>query len=169
MNGIISNGREPCSFSKVGKVVGELHVTAGTPRQNLAGLRVGQLLDRVRPQTAGHFDVACAQLHDATAVTRPTHHVIADTECIYDIKRKQRDVRCLQHVAAGVEYEIWRLTRLRHRDGFLTEPLQHLIIELQAGKHTHVLAHAAEILHALSAPIRQFILGLRNGDARHCK
>ena len=98
---------------------------------------------------------------------RSAHHLINDAERIHDVEREQRDVRGLEHVAAGVEYEVRRFGWCRGRCRFLAEPLQHRVIELQAGQHGDVPADLAEACDALAPPLRQFMVGFGKGDARH--
>jgi hypothetical protein len=43
---------------------------------------------------------------DAAAMGRPAHDLIGDAERIHDIERQQRDMRRLEHIAAGIEHEI---------------------------------------------------------------
>jgi hypothetical protein len=100
-------------------------------------------------------------------VARAAHHLIGDPNRVHDIEGEQRDVRRLEHVAAGVEHEIRQRVRGGHRDGFLPEPLQEHIVELQAGYVVHVARDLAEILHPVPAPVALRVIVPRHGDARH--
>src|SRR4051812_31653275 len=95
----------------------------------------------------------------------PAHHLVADAERVHDIEREQRDMRRLEYVAAGIEYEVRDLGRRRYRRRFLAEPLQHLAVELQAREHGDVAAEIAVPLHAEAAPVGQFAFGLGGGKA----
>ena len=99
---------------------------------------------------------------------RPAHHLISDAERIHDVEGEQRDMRRLQHIAAGVEHEVRRLGRHRSRRRFLAEPLQHR-------RHRAAIATAwstsrlmsRNVVDALAAPLGQFVLAFAHGDARH--
>ena len=49
-----------------------------------------------------------AELDDPAAMAGSAHDPIGNTERVHDVEREQRDVRGLEHVAAGVEHEIRR-------------------------------------------------------------
>src|SRR5580704_2259329 len=75
-------------------------------------------------------------------------------------------MRGLEHIAAGIKYEVRRFGGLRYGRRFLTESLQHLVIELQTREHRHIAAEIAVSFHTLSASLRQRVGGL--GDAETC-
>src|SRR6266852_8131064 len=87
----------------------ELHMAARTPRENLAGLRLRQLVERVGGKAPGGFGVTGAQLKDAAAMARAPHHAIVGAQRVHDIEAQERDVWGLEHVAAGIEYKIRRV------------------------------------------------------------
>ena len=97
---------------------------------------------------------------------RPTHHLIADAERVHDVERQERDVRRLEHVAAGIEYEIGQLPR-RVLFGNLAEPRQQRVVELQPRQRIDVARYRAKALDPGAALRRRVVLGLRHGDARH--
>ena len=111
---------------------GELDVAGRAPRQNLAGLAVRQLVERALGEAAERSEVARAQLLNAAAMGRAAHDLIADAERIHDIERKKRDVRRLEHVAAGVEDEIGAGASGRGARCVLPEPRQQRVVELNA-------------------------------------
>ena len=80
------------------------------------------------------------------------HHRIGDAERVHDVERKQRDVRRLQHIAAGVEHEIRHFAGDGHRGGALAEPLECGMIELQPRQRGDVAAGLAISGHAVAAP-----------------
>ena len=106
MNGVISNGRAPRIFSIVGSVT-SVNCTWQLGHQEMTPVfAFRQLVERAGGLPAGRFEIAGAQLDDAAAMVRPAHHAIGDAERIHDVEREQRDVRRLQHVAAGIEDEV---------------------------------------------------------------
>src|SRR5262245_54724859 len=100
---------------------------------------------------------------------RSAHHPVGNAERIHDIEGEQRNVRCLENIASGVEHKVRSLARLGHRCGFLAEPLQHLAIELQTGKHRDIPTEIAEFFHALAAHVTQLVLSLCHRDPCHSK
>ena len=111
MNGVISNGFAPRAFSTVGKRrLGELHMTARAPGQHLTRLAAASLSMVFVSEAAGDLDVAGAHLPDAAAMARAAHDMVGDAERVHDVEGQQRDMRRLEHVAAGVEHEIRRVT-----------------------------------------------------------
>src|SRR5258708_36371612 len=116
--------RATLSFDRRQRRFRELDVTARTPGDHLAGPGVRQLLDRVRAHAPGHFDITGAQLRDAATMAGSAHHLVGDAERIHDIEGKQRDVRRLEHIAAGVKYEVRRLGAPPYPTPLLTPPLQ---------------------------------------------
>src|SRR5262252_10575839 len=89
-------------------VLRELDEAAWTPRQHFTCLRLCQLVDAVAGKARQSINITGAQLTDATAVGRTTHDLVVDAKYIHDIKAKQCDVRCSQHIAAGVEHDVWQ-------------------------------------------------------------
>jgi hypothetical protein len=109
VNGVISNGLAPRVFlDGRQRRLGELHLARRTPGQHLSGLAVSELVQRTFGDATGSGDIAGAHLHDAAAMGRAAHHLIGDAEGVHNVERKQRDVRRLEHVAAGVKNEIRR-------------------------------------------------------------
>ena len=107
MNGVISNGFAPRVFSTVGNVV-SVNCTWQLGHQEITCpvLLCGELVERALGDAAGRGDIAGAHLHDAAAMRRPAHHLVGDAERVHDVERQERDVRRLEHVAAGIEDEI---------------------------------------------------------------
>ena len=98
----------------------------------------------------------------------PAHHPISDAERIHDVEREQRDVRGLEHVAAGVEHEIRRLgIALVARLRALAEPRQQVVGQLQLRQRGDVAPKIAERVDAAPPPLRQLAGRLRHADARH--
>ena len=126
-----------------------------------------QLIDAVGSHPSGHFEIARPHLHDAATMAWAAHHLIADAERIHDVEGEQRDMRRLEHVAAGVEHEIRRLARCGGRGRFLAEPRQHLIVDLKLRQHRYVASEVAVFLQALAPPCRQIVTGFGSRDARH--
>ena len=90
-----------------------------------------------------------AHLHHAAAMGRSAHHLVGDAERVHDIERGERDVRGLEHVAAGVEYEIRRgVSDERAVVGLLAEPREHLVAELHLGNVLHLARDLAETFDA---------------------
>ena len=116
---------------------GEMDVAGRAPRHHLPGLARRHLVERAFGDAAEGGGVAGAHWLHAAAMGRAAHHLVADAERIHDVEREQRDVRRLEHVAAGVEDEI----RRRVRGGplcALPEPRQQLVVELQPRNLLHV-------------------------------
>ena len=82
---------------------------------------------------------------------RPAQHLIGDAERVHDVERQQRDMRRLEHVAAGVEDEIRRVRRARIPPRLLAQPRQQLVVELHLRDVGHLARDLAEALDALAA------------------
>ena len=65
---------------------------------------------------------------------RPAHDVVSDADRIHNVEGKERDMRRLEHIAAGIEDEVrLGVAVCRGRPiGALAEPLQQDVVELQA-------------------------------------
>ena len=81
---------------------------------------------------------------------------------------KQRDVRRLEHVAAGIEDEIGR-SALRRAGVCAPWPSRSSkrVIELQTRNMLHVVRHFAEAFDAVLALRHGVGFGVHHGDARH--
>jgi hypothetical protein len=89
----------------------ELGVAARAPGQHLLGLAAASLS---MVASAKRPEVATSPVRICTTPQQwrgSAHHVIADAERIHDVEGEQRDMRGLEHVAAGVEHEVRRLVR----------------------------------------------------------
>jgi hypothetical protein len=93
--------------------------------------------------------------------------MIDDAERVHDIEREQRNMRSLEHVAAGVEDEIRRRTGPRSIVGFLPQTREQLVVELHARDVGDVAGDLAEAFHAPAAALRRLILAACHGEARH--
>ena len=131
VNGVISNGFAPRVFSTVGSVV-SVNCTwhDGHHDSTCPLLLCDSLSMRALAEAAGGRDVADAHLHDAAAMGRAAHDLIGDAERIHDVERQQRDVRRLEHVAAGVEHEVGFLAGHAACLGALPQPGQQRVVEL---------------------------------------
>src|SRR5712692_10089974 len=157
--------------------LGELGVAARAPRHHLAGLAARELVHGALGHAARGRDVAGAHLHDPAAMARPAQHLVGDAERVHDVERGERDVRGLEHVAAGVEHEIRRLPsltlpRLRGaREGGagrrLAEPGQQLVLELHLRDMGDLARDLAVALDALPALLGRLVLVSRHRDPRH--
>ena len=149
----------------------DLDLAGRTPRDHLSGLALRQLVDRRLGHPAVGLGVARAQPHHAAAMGRPAHHLPGHAERVHDVEREQRDVRRLQHIAAGVEHEV-RPLRSRARAetwasvGHLSEPLEQRIVELHLGEIAHVAIDQAERLDAALAQLGRGRLRFGHGGAR---
>ena len=81
----------------------------------MPGLAVRKLMERAFGDAPGGGDITGAHLHDAAAMSRPAHDVISNAERVHDVERKQRDMRRLEHVAAGIKDEIGNSLGILHR------------------------------------------------------
>ena len=103
------------------------------------------------------------------------HHIVGNAERVHDVERQKRDVRRLEHVAAGVEHEVRALAWLGRRAAVqpladaLAEPRDIGVVELHARQHVGAVGDQAEILDALLAPLARLVLLSRHGHARHCQ
>src|SRR6266849_9250911 len=152
--------------------LGELHMAACAPGENLAVLRARELVQGVLRDAPRYVQIAGAELDDPAAVRRSAHDPIGDAERIHHVERKQRDVRRLEDVATGIKHEIRLLRTFGAAEttagiGALAEPLQHLAGELHAREHRHVLAQLAEIPDALPPARGHLVAALCHRDARH--
>ena len=104
----------------------------------------------------------------------PTHYFVGHAERIHNIEREKRDMRRLEHVAAGVEDEIRPLARLWRRPfckrigDVLAEPGEFVVVELHAREHIDAVGDQTEILDARLAPLARLgssCCAMRN--ARH--
>ena len=82
---------------------------------------------------------------------------------------EQRDVRRLQHVAAGIKDEIRRRLGVGTVVRFLAEPRQQRRVELHARDVGNVARDLAETFNPGPALLRRFILLPRHGDPRHAE
>src|SRR5215831_162571 len=103
----------------------------------------------------------------------PTHDAICDAECIHNVERRERHMRSLEDVAAGIEYKVRSFARLCGRAilqtlvDILAKAREVCLIELHARKNVHPIGNQAKILNALSAAIPRLECLPGNGDARH--
>ena len=102
-------------------------------------------------------------------MARTAQHLIGDAERIHDVERKQRNVRSLQHVAAGVEHEIRRRLGLGVAAGLLAQPREQFVVELHLRNVGDVARDLAEAVDALTAPLRRLILVSRHRHPRHAE
>ena len=144
-------------------------MTARTPGHHLPGLAAGKLVHGVFGETARRRDIAGAHLHDAAAMARAAQHLIGDAERIHDVERKQRNVRSLQHVAAGVEHEVGRRLGLGVAAGLLAQPREQFVVELHLRNVGDVARDLAEAVDALTPPLRRLILVSRHRHPRHAE
>ena len=173
MNGVISNGRAPRTFSIVGSVV-SVNCTWQLAHQEMTPVfPSASLVERIAGDAARYFNIAGARLNDAATMAGSAHHIIGDAERVHDVERQKRDVRRLEHVAAGVEHEIGAFAGLGRRTAVqpladaLAEPRQIGVVELHARQHIGAVGDQAEILDAFLAPFARLVLLSRHGDARH--
>ena len=98
-------------------------------------------------------------------MARPAQDLVAHVERVQDIEREQRDVRGLQHVAAGIEHDLRRLgsffVRLAAR--VLAEPRQLRVGELHARELHHVARDQAETVDTELALLIRLVLRARHG------
>ena len=71
----------------------------------------------------------------AAAMGRPAHHLIVGADHVHDVEAEQRDVRRLQHVAAGVEHHVRQFGARRFLRRLLAEADQRLFGQLQPRQH----------------------------------
>ncbi len=172
MNGVISNGRDAAHLLDLRhRHFADLDLAGRAPRDHLSALALGQLVDRRLGHPAVGLGVARAQPHHAAAMARAAHHLPGHAERVHDVEREQRDVRRLQHVAAGVEHEVRPLRRRARAEarasvGHLSEPLEQRIVELHLGEIVHVAIDQAERLDAALAQLGRRRLRLGHGGAR---
>ena len=107
MNGVMSNGFSPVARSKVGSTV-SLNCTTqlGHQASTWPVFDCDSLLMVLAAKRAERLGVAGAQLAGAAAMGRPAHDLVVGAEHIHDVEAQQRDVRRLEHVAAGVEHHV---------------------------------------------------------------
>jgi hypothetical protein len=136
VNGVISNGLAPRVCSIVGSVV-SVNWTwhDGHHDSTWPVLLCDSLSMRVFGHAAGGRDVAGAHLHHAATMSRTAHDLVSDAERIHDVEGKERDMRRLEHIAAGVEHEVGPLVgtvRGYRTLGALPQPFKQCVVELQA-------------------------------------
>ena len=102
-------------------------------------------------------------------MARTAQHLIGDAERIHDVERKQRNVRGLEHVAAGVEHEIGRRLGLGVAAGLLAQPREQFVVELHLRNVGDVARDLAKAVDALTAPLRRLILVSRHRHPRHAE
>ena len=93
----------------------DLDLAARAPRDDPRRARSRQPLDRVVADPAGGLGVALFELLDAAAGRGAAHDLIGDAERIQHFEHEQRDMRRLDHVAAGIEHDVRRLPGIRPR------------------------------------------------------
>jgi len=100
-------------------------------------------------------------------MVRSAQHLVGDAERVHDIEGKQRDVRGLEHVAAGVEHEIRR--RVGLFVAFLAQSRQHLVAELHLRDVGDLARDLAESLDAVAALVARLVLAPRHRHPRHAE
>jgi hypothetical protein len=139
-------------------------------RVTMVGFGTGANSGEWLPGSDVPFLLAAAHFSNSSAtVARPAHHLVVEAERIHNIEGKQGNVWGLEHIAAGLKYEVRRLHGRGNRRRFLTQSLEHFRIELQALKHRHSATTVAISLHALSASFGKLIVRLRDAKPRHGK
>jgi hypothetical protein len=144
-------------------------MAARTPRHHLPGLAARKLVHGGLREAPRGLDVPGAHLYDAAAMGRPAHRPIGGADDIHDIERQQRDVRRLEHVAAGVEHEIrprFFPGGVLRAVGLLPQPRQQLIVELHARDMGHVARDLAETVDPHFALLPRFVCRARHGGPR---
>ena len=126
------------------------------PRQHRRGAGRGEPVDRRVGHLAVADEIAGAVLVYAAALADPAHDLVIDLEQVENVEAQQRDVRRLQHVAAGIKDHVGRAgARFVRR----LEARQRLGRHLQPRQHPHAAAHRPEAL----PPARR-----RAACRRHC-
>ena len=101
------------------------------------------------------------------------HDAIGHAESIHDVERRQRHMRGLEHIAAGVEHKVRALARFRGRAVFealvhvLAKTCKIVLAQLHACENVHAIGNQPEVFDTLLAPIAQLGGMLGKGDARH--
>ena len=168
MNGVISNGFEPRVFSTVGNVVSVNWVwQLGHQDSTWPVLLAASLSMVASAKRPGGRDVAGAHLHHAAAVRRAAHHVVGDAERIHDVEREQRNVRGLEHVAAGVEDEVRNRIRRAVAAGLLAQPREHLVAELHLGNVRDLARDLAKSFDPVAALRGRLVIVPRHHHPRH--
>ena len=85
---------------------------AGRAPGHRARRRLPQPIDGAIGDAAGRGQVPGAELQHAAAGRRSAHDPVRHSHRIQDVQAKQRDMRRLHQVAAGVEHQFGRLVRL---------------------------------------------------------
>ena len=149
--------------------LGELYVTARAPRHHLSRLAARKLVHGVLGESARCGDVSGTHLYDAAAMARTAQHLIGDSERIHDVERKERNVRGLEHVAAGVEHEIGRCLGLGVAAWLLAQAREQFVPELHLRNMGHLARDLAEAVDPLTTSLRRFIPMSRHRDPRHAE
>src|SRR4029079_978693 len=103
----------------------------------------------------------------------PAHDAIGHAESIHNVERRQRHMRRLEHIAAGIKYKIRTLAGFRGRAiletlvYILAKTRKIMLAQLHARENIHAIRNQPEILNALLAPVAQFEGILRKGNACH--
>ena len=132
----------------------ELHEAARAPGQHLPVLDCDSLLMVLLAKRPSVSMSPARSWRGAAAVGRPAHHLIVGADRVHDVEAEQRDVRRLQHVAAGVEHHVGQLGARRLLRRLLAEPDQRVLGKLQPRQHADVLADLAELGDALPCAAR---------------
>ena len=135
MNGVIWDGpRSARLLHRRQRGLGELHVTARAPggaAPDLPCASLSMVLCAMRPEGR---DIAGSRLHDAAAMARAPHHLIADADRVHDVEGIERDMRRPERVCSRGRTRNPAAGRARPAPPWaLVQPPQQIVVELQAG------------------------------------
>jgi hypothetical protein len=100
---------------------------------------------------------------------RATHDVVAHVDGVHDVEREQRDMRRLEHVAAGVEDDVGRFRGGALRARVLAEACELRIGQLHLRKMRDIARDQPETFDAGLALLARLVSGARHCDTGHVK
>jgi len=148
------------------RYLAELDLATWTPGDDPRRAGTPQPLDRVVGDAPGCLRVAALELLDTAADGVAAHHLIGHAEPVEHIEHEQRDVRRLDHIAAGVEDDVRCRVVLIGGTQRRRHPLQHFGRELQPRDDPGAVRHADEVL-LCAAPHGGLAGPGLDGDPRH--
>ncbi len=96
----------------------------------------------------------------------PAHDTVGDAYRIQNVEREKRDVRRLQHIAAGIKDDLGRFRFLDFGERVLAEARKLGIAQLHPRKRHHVARNDTKPFYALPSPLIRRVLRPRQGAAR---
>ena len=107
----------------------EQNMASRAPGEYFLGIGLCEPPDRFETLTTGIGRITSSQLQYSATICRSTMDFVPDVQPVEHIEAQQTDMRSLQHIAPGVEDQVWRFCKCRM--GRRAQSLQQLRCELK--------------------------------------